>query len=380
MPCRTSGPSAYPARTPRSSTRPATGRSSAVAPAGTVDRHLEQAQDAGGRRAAALVEVEDLGDLGQRPEQALGHEDQHGVEPDLEVAAERRPAAEQQRAGEADQDRHPDQRHERGRRPDRVGVGLGGRPAETAATRSRSRSSAVNALMVAMPEMLEESVLERSATAARTRSYSGSRRRWKTSDPITMSGIGRKAKTRSWPDAAAKTAPTSSTLSAVCRIAGAPTSRKRSSWLTSSLSVASVEPAGRLSCQPEVEVLDVVVRLHAQVVLDALRQAAPQDAGDVLAHRLDEPHHGVDHGQPAELGEPRLDAQQLADEGRVAAHHHVDGRADEQLGDDVGHLVDRRGRDGADEPGAVGPVAAPEGSQWLDGIGVGRARAPAQVR
>ena len=123
MPCRTSGPSAYPARTPRSSTRPATGRSSGRGAGRHRDRHLEQGQDAGGRRAAALVEVEDLGDLGQRPEQALGHEDQHGVEADLEVAAQRRPAAEQQRAGEAGQDRHPDQRHERGRGPDRVGVG-----------------------------------------------------------------------------------------------------------------------------------------------------------------------------------------------------------------------------------------------------------------
>ena len=123
MPCRTSGPSAYPARTPRSSTRPATGRSSAVAPAGTVTGTCEQAEDAGRRRAAALVEVEDLGDLGQRPEQPLRHEDQHGVEADLEVAAQRRPAAEQQRAGEAGQDRHPHQRHERGRGADRVGVG-----------------------------------------------------------------------------------------------------------------------------------------------------------------------------------------------------------------------------------------------------------------
>ena len=38
-----------------------------------------------------------LRDLGERPEQPLGHEDEHRVEPDLEVPAKRRPAAQQQR-------------------------------------------------------------------------------------------------------------------------------------------------------------------------------------------------------------------------------------------------------------------------------------------
>ena len=64
-----------------------------------------------------------------------------------------------------------------------------------------------------------------------------------------ITGIGRNAKSSSCQEASAKTVPTMSTLSAVCRIAAAPTSRKRSSWLTSSLRVASVvpeEPPARL--------------------------------------------------------------------------------------------------------------------------------------
>ena len=139
-------------------------------------------------------------------------------------------------------------------------------------------------------------------------------------------------------------------MSAVCRIAGAPMSRNRSSWLTSSLSVASVEPAGRGLVPAQVEVLDVVVGLDPQVVLDALRQAAPQHVGDVLRERLDDPDDDVDDREPAELRVAGLDAEQLADERRVAADDDVDRRADEQLGHDVGDLVDRRGDDGADEP------------------------------
>ena len=130
-------------------------------------------------------------------------------------------------------------------------------------------------------------------------------------------------------------------------------------------------PGGPALVPAQVEVLDVVVGLDAQVVLDALGQAAPQHAGDVLAERLHDPHDRVDDREPAELGEAGLDAEHLADEGRVAAHDDVDRGADEQLGDDVGDLVDRRGDDRADEPRTVGVVAPPELTQRLDGRGVG---------
>ena len=118
---------------------------------------------------------------------------------------------------------------------------------DAAAIRSRSRSSAVNALIVATPSRLAASAPDSAATVARTRAYNGSRRRWKTSDPTTMSGMGRKASTSSCQEAAANTAPTSTMLSAVWRMAGAPTSRKRSSWLTSSLRVAMSPPDVRSS-------------------------------------------------------------------------------------------------------------------------------------
>ena len=332
------------------------------------DRHLEQAQDAGGRRAAALVEVEDLGDLGQRPEQALGHEDQHGVEADLEVAAQRRPAAEQQRAGEAGQDRHPHQRHERGRGADRVGVGLAvgqgdGRHAVALAVLGGERLDGRDAGDVGgeragqVGDRGADPVVERlEATLEDERPDDDQRDRQEGEDQELArrgreDGAHEQHVERGLQD-------------------------RRSADVEEALELVDVvveggeRRAGRAALVPaEVEVLDVVVRLDAQVVLDALGEAAPQHAGDVLAHRLDEPHHGVDHGQPAELGEARLDAEHLADEGRVAAHDDVDGRTDEELGHDVGDLVDRRGRDGADEPRAVGAVSAPEGSQRLDGVG-----------
>jgi hypothetical protein len=71
-----------------------------------------------------LVEVEDLGDVGERPQQALGHEDEHGVQPHLELAVEHGPAADEQRAGEPREDRHANQRHEGRRGADRPHVGL----------------------------------------------------------------------------------------------------------------------------------------------------------------------------------------------------------------------------------------------------------------
>ena len=132
-------------------------------------------------------------------------------------------------------------------------------------------------------------------------------------------------------------------------------------------------PRGPALVPAQVEVLDVVVGLDPQVVLDALGQAAPQHAGDVLAERLDHPHDGVDDREPAQLGEARLDAEHLADEGAVAAHDDVHRGADQQLGHDVGDLVDRRGDDGADEPRPVGVVPAPELTQRLDGGGVAAA-------
>ncbi len=332
------------------------------------DRHLEQAQDAGRRRAAALVEVEDLGDLGQRPEQALRHEDQHGVEADLEVAAQRRPATEQQRAGEAGQDRHPDQRHERGGGPDRVGVGPAvgqgdGRHAVALAVLGGERLDGRDARDVGGERAGQvgdggaDPVVERLEATLEDERPDDDQRDRQEGEEQELARRGREDGPheqhveRGLQDR--RRADVEEALELVDVVVEGGERRARRAALV----------------PPEVEVLDVVVRLHAQVVLDALGEAAPQDAGDVLAHRLDEPHHGVDHGQPAELGEARLDAEHLADEGRVAAHDDVDGRTDEELGDDVGHLVDRRGRDGADEPGAVGPVSAPEVSQRLDGIG-----------
>ena len=127
-------------------------------------------------------------------------------------------------------------------------------------------------------------------------------------------------------------------------------------------------PRGPPLVPAEVEVLRVLVGVEAQVVLDGLGQAAEHHGRDVLARGLDDPHHGIGHCQPHELRVPRLDAEQLGDEGVGAADDDVDGRADEQLGHDVRELVDRRHGDGEHEADAVPAVARPQGGERSGGV------------
>ncbi len=57
-----------------------------------------------------------------------------------------------------------------------------------------------------------------------------------------MTGMGRNASTVSGSEVKANTAPTITMFQKVAMIVAAPTSRKRSSWFTSSLSTASRPP------------------------------------------------------------------------------------------------------------------------------------------
>ena len=152
----------------RRRTSPRTGSGRVRPPVDDGRRHRQQVEDASGRGHGPLVEVERLAEPGERPEQALGHVDEHREQADLEVAPQHRVAAPQQGDGEAGQDRHADHRHERRRQPDGVAVGLAvglaGRldPRRLAAPRPR------NARMVAMPERLLASIAPRSPARART--------------------------------------------------------------------------------------------------------------------------------------------------------------------------------------------------------------------
>ena len=334
------------------------------------DRDVEETEDARGGGAAPLVEVEDLGHLGERPEQALGHEHQHGVEADLEVAAQGRPAAEQEGAGEAGEDRHPDERHEGGRRPDRLGVGLAvglrhGRHPVTLAVLGGEGLDRRDAGDVGrqgarqVGDRRPHPVVERLETTLEDERPDDDQRDREEGEEQQLPGRGGEDRTDEQD------------------VEGGLQDRGGAD-VEEPLELVDVVVEGRerrargpALVPAQVEVLDVVVGLDAQVVLDALGQAAPQHAGDVLAERLDHPHHGVDDGQPAELGEAGLDAEHLADERRVAADDDVDGGADQQLGDDVGDLVDGRGDDRTHEACAVGVVPAPELAQRLDGGGLG---------
>ena len=59
---------------------------------------------------------------------------------------------------------------------------------------------------------------------------------------MTITGIGRNASTASVGEMTANTMPTKTTLAMVTMISSAPTSRKRSSWFTSSLSTVIMPP------------------------------------------------------------------------------------------------------------------------------------------
>ena len=132
------------------------------------------------------------------------------------------------------------------------------------------------------------------------------------------------------------------------------------------------QPAGRLVLEPgELEPLDVAVGVHAGLVLDGLRQVPPQDLGDVVGERLDDPHADVDGGEHDELLEPVLDAEDPGDDRVVPPHDDVHRRADEQLGHDVGQLVDDAGGDGGHHRAAVPSGVRPQADEGGGGVGVG---------
>ena len=225
--------------------------------------------------------------------------------------------------------------------------------------------------MVGSPPRLAASVPLSTETDSRTRAYSGSSRRWNSSDPATMTGMGAKASRVSSHELTANTAPTRATLTTRPMIVGAPTSRKRSSWLTSSLSTASVPPVVRASCQPDVQGLHVPVRLDAQVVLDRLGQPPPEHLRRVVADGLQDPHDDVEGRQPAQLGRAALDPDDVGHERGVAPDDDVDRGADDELRHDVHDLVDHGHGHRGDQARAVDPVAGPQLDQRVGAGGRG---------
>ena len=322
----------------------------------------EQGEDATGGGPPALVEVEHRRDVGQRPQQALGHEDQHRVEADLEVAAQRRPAAEEQGAGEAGEDRHAHERDERRGGADRVGVGV---------AVGRRRALDALALAVLGGERLDggdaaevgaeragqvghraaDPVVERLEAPLEDQGPDDDQRdRQEGQDQQLHRGEGEDRPDQDHVERGLQD--------------------RREADVEEALELVDVVVEGgqRGALGPrlvpaQVEVLDVVVGLHAQVVLHPLGKTAPQHGGDVLARGLDDPDDGVDPGQPRQLGVARVDAEQVGDDRVVAAHHDVDRRTDEQLGGHVGDLVEHRHDHRPGEAGAVAAVAVPQRAQ-----------------
>ena len=174
-----------------------------------------------------------------------------------------------------------------------------------------------------------------------------------------MTGTGRKATTAICQETAKNTAPTMTRFQNSPMIVSAPVSRKRSSWLTSSLRTASSPPLVVSSNQPISRLLQMGVGVGAQIVLDRLGEAPPGRRGEVVGDRLDDPDHGIDRRQDEELPEGALDPEDAFDERLAtldALNHDIDRCSDKELGEDVGELVDRAPEDRLDE---ADPVAAP---------------------
>ena len=185
--------------------------------------------------------------------------------------------------------------------------------------------------MVVRPPRLAETVALTSPAASRTALYSGSSTRWNRIDPQTMIGTGRKASRVSCQEVAANTAPTKITVQKVCRMTRAPTSRNRSSWLMSSLITLSTRPGARPLVPGDVELLDVGVRLHPQVVLHRLGQSPPEPGGQIVRGRLDHPDDHVQDRHRHQLAEAALNAEQAGGERVAAADDDVDRDTEEQL-------------------------------------------------
>ena len=140
----------------------------------------------------------------------------------------------------------------------------------------------------------------------------------------------------------------------------APTSRNRSSWLTSSLTMRQHPPRRGALVPGHVELLDVGVGLHPELMLDRLGQAPPQHGRDVVRERLHDPDDHVerrDH-QPAGRSGPRC--RRGGRERVRAPDDDVDRHPEQQLGGDVGGRVDRGRRDRGDHPRAEPAVVAPQ--------------------
>ena len=117
----------------------------------------------------------------------------------------------------------------------------------SAVTRATSRSSALKALMVAMPPRPLVRVSPITPADSLTAAYRGSRRVWYQSEPTMMTGMGRKARAARIGDTTRNVIPTNTTLAAVMISLWGPRSRNRSSWLTSSFSTAIRPPEVRSS-------------------------------------------------------------------------------------------------------------------------------------
>ena len=110
------------------------------------------------------------------------------------------------------------------------------------------------------------------------------------------------------------------------------------------------------------------VRVDAQVVLDGLREVAPQDRVGVLEDRFEQPNRERDRGQEQQLV-PDLDDPEPGQERRFLLDDHVDGRTDQDRRTQVEDLVEY-GADGREPHPALMRRGVAE--KAAEGAGVGR--------
>jgi hypothetical protein len=124
----------------------------------------------------------------------------------------------------------------------------------------------------------------------------------------------------------------------------------------------------------EVEALEMVVDVAAELVLDRLREIPPENRVGVLENRLERPDDQRQTGEDQELigglGEPPAGKERI-----LAAHDDVDCGPDEERRREIEHLVEDREGGRADEAAAMAARVAEEAEERvhplpLPGLGV----------
>ncbi len=331
----------------------------------------------GGHRT--LVEVGQVGQPRQRPQQALRQVDEGRVAADAQRAVQRHQAAVEQRHAEAGQDRDADHRRDRGRQPDRLAVALavGDRGLgdvvrlEILGRVGLDRRDALQVVVQARGHraggLAHRGVADGQLALEPERAVQDQRHR----DQRQRRELGGQHE-----EHAAHHQRADEDLDQVVGAA-----IEEALHLVDVLVEDGQQVAGAVALEVgHLQALHVGVRLHAHLVLQALRQAAPLELVEVFEQRLAEPDRDRQAGEQQQLL-LRIGHAQPRQEGRLAIDDDIHRDADQQFGQHVEELVEHRIDGGQRDVAPIAAGVAEQAAQrmdgqagWLGRVGHGRRR------